>query len=93
MPVTPEKTSVTSASTLPSGVDLNGLINEVANNMATISLGSVDGVTENMKFHIVRGDQFISDIIITNVDTNKSAGVLELKLQQPIIGDTVTTRL
>ena len=46
-----------------------------------------------MVFHVTRGDEFICDVIVTDVDTNKAAGVLELKLGQPKIGDTVSTKL
>lgn len=73
--------------------DLNGLITEVAESMVTISIGSADGVKKGMVFHVTRGDDFISDILITDVDINKSAGVLDLVQQQPRIMDNVSTRL
>ncbi len=75
------------------GTDLNGLITEVAESMVTISIGSADGVKKGMVFHVTRGDDFISDILITDVDINKSAGVLDLVQQQPRITDNVSTRL
>lgn len=75
------------------GADLNGLITEVGESMVTISIGSADGVKKGMVFHVTRGDDFISDILITDVDTNKSAGVLDLVQQQPRIMDNVSTRL
>ncbi len=75
------------------GADLNGLITEVAESMVIISIGSADGVKKGMVFHVTRGDDFISDILITEVDTNKSAGVLDLVQQQPRIMDNVSTRL
>jgi len=75
------------------GGDLNGLITEVGESMVTISIGSADGVKKGMVFHVTRGDDFISDILITDVDTNKSAGVLDLVQQQPRIMDNVSTRL
>jgi N12 class adenine-specific DNA methylase len=75
------------------GADLNGLITEVDESMVTISIGSADGVKKGMVFHVTRGDDFISDILITDVDTNKSAGVLDLVQQQPRIMDNVSTRL
>ena len=73
--------------------DLNGLITEVGESMVTISIGSADGVKKGMVFHVTRGDDFISDILITEVDINKSAGVLDLVQQQPRIMDNVSTRL
>lgn len=81
------------AKTVPSGLDLKGLITEVGESLVTISLGSDDGVTEQTLFHVTRGDEFICDIIITHVDTNKSAGAVELVQQQPIVGDNVSTKL
>jgi uncharacterized protein YdcH (DUF465 family) len=78
---------------IPSGLDLKGLITEVGESLVTISLGSDDGVTEQTLFHVTRGDEFICDIIITHVDTNKSAGATELVQQQPIVGDNVSTKL
>lgn len=75
------------------GADIRGLITEVNANMVTLSVGSADGVQKNMIFHVTRGDQFLCDVAITNVDINKSAGVLELIQQQPRIGDTASTKL
>ena len=51
------------------------------------------GVKEGMKFHVTRGDEFICDILITDVDTEEAVGVLELVQQQPNVGDTVSTNL
>ena len=92
-PVTPLYGSVKRAPIIPGDVDLKGLITEVAQSLVTISLGSDDGVKENMVFHVVRGDEFLCNIVITNVDTNKAAGVLELVQQRPRVGDNVSTRL
>ena len=91
--VTPEKTNIVSSEPIPSDADINGLISEVHNNMASISLGSADGVKKGMVFHVTRGDEFICDIAITDVDVNTSAGAMELKLQQPRVGDNVSTKL
>ncbi len=75
------------------GAGLNGLITEVGESMVIISIGSADGVKKGMVFHVTRGDDFFSDILITVVDINKSAGVLDLVQQQPRIMDNVSTRL
>ena len=46
-----------------------------------------------MKFHVTRGDEFICDILIVDVDTEKAVGVLEL-VQQPLkVGDNAATNL
>jgi hypothetical protein len=91
-PVTQDIDSVRLAA-IPSGVNLRGLIAEVGQSLVTISLGSADGVQKGIVFHVTRGDDFICDIIITDVDTNKSAGVLDLVQQAPRVMDNVSTRL
>jgi 4-hydroxybenzoate polyprenyltransferase len=48
---------------------------------------------KDMLFHVTRGDDFICDIVITEVDTNQAAGVLDLIQQQPRTRDVVSTRL
>ncbi|MGA2094397.1 MAG: hypothetical protein ABSH16_13495 [Sedimentisphaerales bacterium] len=66
---------------------------DAKNSMATISIGSADGVKEGMTFHVTRGDAFICDILITDVDTEKAVGVLQLVQQQPRVGDNAATNL
>jgi hypothetical protein len=74
---------------------LQGLISNVdlKNSMAEISLGSADGVKDGMKFHVTRGEEFICDVLIVDIDTDKSVGVLDLVQKQPKVGDNVTTSL
>ena len=91
-PVTQRKGLVRPAA-IPGGVDLKGLITEVGASLVSISIGSDDGVKKNMVFQVFRGDEFICNIVITDVDTDKAAGVLELVQQPPRMGDTVGTRL
>lgn len=97
-PVTEVKSQVTMASSITSnfeGVNLKALVSEVdmANNLATITIGSSDGVQKGMRFHITRGSDFICDMIITNIDPDRSAGVLELVQTNPKIGDNVSSSL
>ncbi len=91
--VTPVKGSARPAVSMPETTDLKGLVTEVGESLVSVSIGSADGVEENMIFHVTRGDDFICNVVITHVDTNKAAGVLDLKLDQPRIGDTVSTKL
>jgi len=65
----------------------------VKNSLATVSTGSADGVKEGMRFHVTRGDEFICDILIIDVDTEKAVGVLELVQQPPKVGDNASTNL
>ena len=76
---------------IPAKAGLSGYIIEVKGGLATVSIGAADGVKKNDILHVYRGGDFICDIAITNVDTNKSAGVIELEQQRPRIGDTTTT--
>lgn len=92
-PVTPELDVARPASAIGAGADLKGLITEVGKSLVSISLGSDDGVKKNMVFQVFRGDEFICQIVVTNVDTSKAAGVPELVQQSPRVGDYVTTRL
>lgn len=93
--VTPEKGKVSAADMSAEQVNLKCKIAEVdaKNSMATISIGAADGVKEGMTFHITRGDAFICDILITDVDSEKSVGVMQLVQQQPRVGDTAATNL
>lgn len=66
---------------------------DLKNNLVTLSIGSADGVKKGMRFHIVRGDTFICDVVISNVDVERAAGTLELVRQQPQVGDVAATNL
>lgn len=94
-PATPKKVQVRPAKPLTEEIGLKGLITEVdlANSLAEISIGTADGVREEMKFHVTRGNTFICDILILDVDTEKSVGILDLVQQPPKVGDKVSTNL
>jgi predicted phage tail protein len=94
-PVTPEKGVALPAKPVTEPIDLKGRVIEVdiKSSLATISMGAADGVREGMKFHVTRGDAFICDILIVDVDTEKAVGVLELVQQQPKVGDNASTNL
>jgi cell shape-determining protein MreC len=94
-PVTPEKGVALPARPTTEAIDLKGQVTEVdmKSSLATISLGAADGVREGMKFHVTRGDAFICDILIVDVDTEKAVGVLELVQQAPKVGDNASTNL
>jgi hypothetical protein len=94
IPVTPQpnRTAVP-ATVAPAGTDVKGLVVEVEQNLITLSVGSADGVKEKTVFHVTRGDRFLCDVIITHVDINRCAGVLDLVQQAPQVGDTASTQL
>ena len=79
-------------------IGLEGLITTVdlENSLAEISIGATNGVKQNMKFHVTRGDEFICDILILDVEPEKAVGTLELMnvtQKQPKAGDNVSTNL
>ena len=79
-------------------IDLNGLVTTVDldNALAEISIGSANGVKQNMKFHVTRADKFICNIHILDVEPEKAVGTLELLSstgESPKVGDNVSTNL
>ena len=92
-PVTPLVRTAVPASETTAAADIKGVVVDVNETLVQLSVGSADGVRENMVFHVTRGDQFLCDIVVTNIDINQSAGVLQLVQQQPRVGDTASTQL
>ena len=76
-------------------IDLKGTISAVniKDAWAEISIGSANGVKKKMTFHATRGDRFICDIVIFEVDPDKAIGKLELVQETPKEGDIVSTNL
>lgn len=95
VPVTPREEAARPATTEARDIALQGLVTAVdlKNSMATISIGTADGVKEGMRFHVTRGNEFLCDILIIDADIKEAVGVLELVQQQPNVGDTVSTNL
>jgi hypothetical protein len=91
-PVTPTKAKVQPAPPTKA-IGLKGTVIAVdsKNSLAEISIGAASGVRENMKFHVIRGDEFICDILILDVDVEKAVGILDLVQTQPKVGDLVST--
>jgi len=80
-------------------IDLKGLITAVdlPNKLAGISIGEADGVKKGMRFHATRGDTFICDVVILDVEPEKAVGWLEMLKEgpgnQPQVSDQVRTNL
>ncbi|MBL7106622.1 MAG: hypothetical protein ISS77_03310 [Phycisphaerae bacterium] len=74
-------------------IGLVGLVSEVKakDSMVAINIGSVDGVHEGMKFHIIRGDEFIRDILIIDVEEDEALGVFDIGAGVPKVGDNAST--
>jgi len=93
-PVTPRPGVATPAATSTvAAPDIKGTVMGVSESLVHLSIGSADGVRENMLLHVTRGDEFLCDVMVTNVDINQSAGVLQLVKQRPQVGDTASTQL
>lgn len=76
-------------------IGLNARVTQVdmQNKVAAISIGSVAGVRQDMKFHVTRGDRFVCDILIFDVDPERAIGVLDLVQTAPQSGDMAATNL
>ena len=91
----PKKAPVQPAPTTGLDVAVQGTVTAVdlKNSMASVSVGKNEGVKEGMKLHVTRGDEFICDIQIIDVEAGEAIGILELVQKQPQVGDIVTTNL
>lgn len=68
---------------------IRGHILQVEGNLATISVGSADGVEPNMTFVIFRGDEYIGDLRISDVEPHMSAGTIVRFRTAPRVDDLV----
>ena len=97
VPVTPEKAIAKPVKVATRDISLQGLISalDLKNSLAQISIGTADGVKEGMRFYVTRGNEFICDILIIDVDAEEAVGVLELvqQKQKPKVGDKISTNL
>jgi chromosome segregation ATPase len=93
VPVTPERSRVRQVTPETRDIGLKGLVKQVdlKNSMARVSLGAADGVKKNMIFHVTRGNEFICDIEIIDVDAEEAIGVLKLIQQPPRVNDSIST--
>lgn len=96
-PVTAMVSSVRPAASATPKLVLEGVIREVRmdNMLASLSIGSANGVKAGDVLHVIRGEAFICDIVVTNVDTDTAVGQITMLKAglQPQAGDTVTNRL
>jgi len=74
-----------------SGVAIRGQITDVESDLASISVGSADGVRKNMKFLVYRDDLYLGDLLITHVESSQSAGRIKVAKGTVVKGDNVTT--
>jgi hypothetical protein len=69
-----------------------GEITAVQGEMASISLGSEDGVKPGMQFYVHRGDQFVATFVAQDVVSNQTVGPLINAASKAQAGDTVTPK-
>ncbi|MCU0913679.1 MAG: ATG16 family protein [Planctomycetes bacterium] len=78
-------------------IGLTGQITTVdlRSRLTEISIGTAAGVRQDMKFHVIRGDRWVADILILEVWPDKAVGLLDLIQPglQPQTGDKVATNL
>ena len=75
-------------------LDLEGVISEVKANdsLASISIGSANGVKQGMVFHVIRSDKYICDIVVFSTDADQASGYFDLVSEDiPRAGDIVKT--
>ena len=66
---------------------------DMQKSLVEISIGAANGVKKNMVFHVTRGDKFVCDLVIFEVDNDKAVGIPELIQEPPQPGDTISTNL
>ncbi len=93
--VTPTQGIALPTETIAKDIDLNGQVTELdlKNGLAAISIGSAAGVDRKMQFHVTRGEEFVCDIVILDVEADKAVGDIRRIQTQPQVGDRVTTNL
>ena len=91
-PVTARKEFVAPAKDIKE-IDLKAVVTVVdpKNSMAGISISAADGVKEGMIFHITRGDEFVRDILIIDVEGDEAVGIFDIGTKMPKIGDIAAT--
>ena len=72
---------------------IRGNVVDVSDNLVTISVGSADGVKKDMIFVIHRNDQYVGDVMISDVTPSRAAGKLLRTTAPPAKGDQVTDHL
>ena len=87
----------TAATTRPAGQDsgLQGLVSavDIPNALAEISIGMADGVKTEMTFRVMRGDKFVCNILVVDVDEKKAVGDIQSVQLPPRVGDKVSANL
>lgn len=74
-----------------SRVPIRGEIKDIRDDRASISIGSSSGVRENMEFNVIRGREFLGNLLVTHVEASQAAGTLIRQKGAIVKGDKVST--
>ncbi len=72
---------------------ITGAIVAIGQGIASINIGSANGVKQNMEFIIYRGKEYVGKLTVKRVRVAESAGVVTYQKQSPAEGDRVVNRL
>ncbi len=72
---------------------IEGTIDSVRGDIASINIGSAHGVKRNMKLVIYRGAQLVGWLRVEDVDISQAAGIVVNKVLDPMQNDKVTDSL
>ncbi len=72
---------------------IKGRVTEVAEGLATVNVGNVDGAKPGMRFTVFRGGTYLATLVITRVDESISVGQLEMVKQAVQVNDSAWNRL
>jgi chromosome segregation ATPase len=81
------------AKAAPPSAKVSGVISSVRGELASINIGSAQGVTRGAKLYIYRNASFVGYLRVDEVDEGESAGTIVDKQLDPVVGDKVTSDL
>jgi hypothetical protein len=72
---------------------ITGTVSTVRNDLASINIGSSNGVKKGQKLVIFRDGKFVGYLQVEQVDASEAAGIVMDKVSDPVKGDKVTNKL
>jgi len=88
-PIKPIAPKVTTVVTPKTEATINTTVRTVRGELASIGIGSADGVTAGMKLLISRGNDYVATLVISQVEKGQAAGELVNIKTKPRSGDRV----
>ncbi len=87
-----KKTVVDTAVPVPA-TKISGTVTGVNDNLASVNVGSAQGLKAGMQLIVCRGDQFVGHLKIEEVGVNEAAGIIVNRRLAPLQGDKVISSL